>query len=89
MKILSTALLLLFALTSCVAPRKSFSQMSAAEIMAYNRTVEYRDQIYCERKTYAGSHIPRNECRTLLQIAEGSPGSLNTPSSSQSILQPQ
>ncbi len=59
--------------------------MSSEEIMAYNRTVEYPDQVLCVERTYAGSHIPRRECRSYQDIAEGRRGSLNTPSSSISI----
>lgn len=89
MRTFSFALILLLALTSCVTPRKSFSRMSSAEIMAYNRTVDYLDQVYCEKRSGTVSHIPRRECRTYRDMAEGRPGNMNTPSSSTSIPQPQ
>lgn len=84
LKILSS-LLLLLALASCATPGPKFHDMSPAELMAYNRTVEYLDQVYCEEEVGTGSHIRRNECMTYRDMYEGRVGSLNTPSSSRSI----
>lgn len=59
--------------------------MTPAEIMAYNRTVEYLNQVYCSERVGTASHIPRRECITYRDLAEGRIGPLDTPSSSYSV----
>lgn len=76
---------LLFALASCAAPAPKFHDMTAAEIMVYNRTVEYLDQVQCTERVGTGSHIRRTECNTIREILEGKVGSLDTPSSSRTV----
>lgn len=85
MKKLNITLLLLLTLASCVAPSTKFSDMTPIELMAYNRTVEYLDQVYCKKRIGTGSHIRRQECTTYRDLAEGRVGSLDTPSSSYSV----
>ena len=75
---------LLLVLASCAAPEQKFTDMTPAEIMVYNRTVEYKDQMYCSEQVSVGSHIRRQECLTYQDLVEGRSRSLNTPSSSYS-----
>lgn len=75
----------LLALTSCTAPGPKFSDMTPAEIMVHNRTVEYLDQVYCSERVGTASHIRRRECITYRDMAEGKVGALDTPSSSRSV----
>ena len=85
MKKFSITFILLLALASCAAPGTKFSDMTPVELMAYNRTVEYLDQVYCQKRIGTGSHIRRQECTSYRDLAEGRVGSLDTPSSSYSI----
>ncbi|MFT7472610.1 MAG: hypothetical protein ACI8XU_002512 [Kiritimatiellia bacterium] len=58
-------------LTACTGAPIDFERMSAADLMAYNRGVEFWDQIYCAYEIRAGSHIRRRHCNTLVEIREG------------------
>ncbi len=62
--------------------------MTPAEVIAYNRTVEYLDRVYCTEEVSVGSHIRRRECMTYQDLFEGRTRSLNTPSSSSSVPTP-
>ena len=84
MKNVTLAIPLLLALASCTVPAKQFRQMSEAELMAYNETVEYLDQIYCSETQVTFSRIPRRSCITYREMQEGRIGKLDTPSSSTS-----
>ena len=84
MKRLNITFILLLALASCTAPGVKFTDMTAAEIMAYNRTVEHLDKVYCSERVGTASHIRRQECLTFRDLAEGRIGTLDTPSSSYS-----
>ncbi|PCI76917.1 MAG: hypothetical protein COB20_09545 [SAR86 cluster bacterium] len=44
--------------------------MSASELIAYNRTVEFWDQVYCADEIRVGSHITRRHCEKLIEIRE-------------------
>lgn len=57
--------------TACAGAPIDFERMSAADLMAYNRGVEFWDQIYCSEEVRSGSHIRRRRCETLLDIKEG------------------
>lgn len=60
-----------FALTACNSNAPiDFERMSAGELMAHNRTVEFWDQVYCADEVRAGSHIRRRHCETLIEIKE-------------------
>jgi len=82
MKTFINALLILLALASCTTATTKFTNMTPAELMAYNRTVEYPDRVHCSESVSLGSHIRRQECATYRELAEGRVSSLNTPSSS-------
>jgi len=84
MKILTNASLVLIALASCTTATTKFNDMTPAELMAYNRTVEFPDKVYCSESVSLGSHIRRQECVTYKDLAEGRVRRLNTPSSSSS-----
>ena len=84
MRSLKLAPTLLLLLASCAAPQLEFKDMSGLEILAYNRTVDYLDQVYCTERVDTGSHIRRRSCQTLRDIVEGVPSPLNTPSSNRS-----
>jgi len=75
---------LLLALASCTAPSVRFTDMTPEEIIAYNQTVEYLNQMYCSERVGTASHIRRRECITYRDLAEGRIGPLDTPSSSYS-----
>lgn len=85
MKSLIIALPLSLMLASCAAPKPKFHDMSAAELMAYNRTVSYGEQVHCYNEVRLGSHIRRRSCSSLIDQIQGRIGTLNTPSSSQSL----
>lgn len=85
MKKLNITFLLLLAFASCAAPSERFNQMTPAELMVYNRTVEYKDQVYCSEQVSVGSHIRQRECLTYQDLADGRIRPLNTPSSSYSV----
>ena len=57
-----------FVLTACNSAQMNFERMSFPELVAYNRTVEPMDQIYCVEEIRAGSHIRRRHCETLIEI---------------------
>jgi hypothetical protein len=38
--------------------------------MAYNRTVEFWDQVYCAEEIRTGSRIRRRHCETLIKIRD-------------------
>ena len=61
--------IILNACSSATVPG-DFERMSTAELMAYNRTVEFMDQVYCVDEIRTGSHIRRRHCETLHQINE-------------------
>ncbi|MFT6825164.1 MAG: hypothetical protein ACJA1Q_002978 [Pseudohongiellaceae bacterium] len=84
MKNVKSAIPLLLALASCTASPTQFKHMSKAELIVYNRSVEYLDQVYCSRQTVTFSRIPRHSCITFREMEEGRIGSLDTPSSSTS-----
>jgi hypothetical protein len=85
MNTLNITFISLLTLASCTTAGVKFSDMTPAEIMAYNRTVKYLDQLYCSELVSIGSHIRRYECVTHRDLAEGRVGSLDTPSSSYSV----
>ncbi|MEX0964216.1 MAG: hypothetical protein WDZ52_09290 [Pseudohongiellaceae bacterium] len=85
MKSLSFALPLFLLLASCTTAQPKFRDMSATELMEHNSTVSYSDQVYCTEEVGLGSHIRRRSCTTLLDQIQGRIGTLNTPSSSQSL----
>jgi len=84
MKKLNITFLFLLALASCATPSIKFSDMTPTEIMAYNRKVEYLDQVFCSDRVGTASHIRRRECVTYRGLAQGRTGTLDTPSSSYS-----
>jgi len=59
-----------FILTACNSAQMDFERMSFPELVAYNRTVEPMDQVYCVEEIRAGSHIRRRHCETLIEIQE-------------------
>ena len=58
-------------LNACTGAFIDFERMSATDLIAYNRGVEFWDQIYCTYEVRAGSHIRRRHCNTLIEIREG------------------
>ncbi|MFT7470636.1 MAG: hypothetical protein ACI8XU_000528 [Kiritimatiellia bacterium] len=84
MKNVKFAIPLLLALASCTGSSTQFKHMSKAELIVYNRSVEYLDQVYCSREAVTFSNIPRRSCLTFREMEEGRVGSLDTPSSSTS-----
>jgi hypothetical protein len=59
--------------------------MSEMELIRYNRTVPYLDEVYCSEEMSIGSHIRERSCGTKRDIIEGRTGSLGNPSSSISV----
>ena len=59
-----------FILTACNSTPMDFERMSFPELVAYNRTVEPLDQVYCVEEIRVGSHIRRRYCDTLIEIQE-------------------
>jgi len=58
-------------LSTCSSvPEIDFERMSVADLMAYNRTVEFGDQIHCAEEIRAGSHIRRRHCETLTEMQD-------------------
>ena len=55
-------------LSACSTNRLNFERMEVAELIAYNRSVDFWDQVYCVNEIRAGSHIRRRHCSTLLEI---------------------
>jgi starvation-inducible outer membrane lipoprotein len=69
-----TCLLVLTALlgsacTSATTGRR-FEKMSANELMTYNRSVQFMEQVYCVEEVRTGSHVRRRHCETLYEIQE-------------------
>lgn len=88
MKIHHFAAPLLLVLASCAAPPPKFKDMTSAELLAYNRSVDPIDQVYCRKEVSTGSHIRRQNCIVLRDLIYGTTRSLDTPSSSRTILSP-
>ena len=58
-------------LASCgSAPGGDFRKMSSTELIAYNRTVEFWDQVYCADEIRAGTHIRRRYCETYMELQD-------------------
>ena len=56
-------------LTACnITDQRDFDRMNSAELVAYNRTVDFWDQVHCVTEVRTGSHIKRRHCNTLLEI---------------------
>ncbi len=47
-----------------------FSKMSSTELVAYNRSVEFWDQVYCADEIRAGTHIRRRYCETYMELQD-------------------
>ena len=47
-----------------------FRKMSSTELIAYNRTVEFWDQVYCADEIRAGTHIRRRYCETYMELQD-------------------
>ena len=88
MKIIYAIVPLLLTIASCAAPPPKFKDMSSVELLAYNRTVEPIDQVFCKKEVSTGSHIRRQNCVRLRDLMEGNTLTLDTPSSSLSVLNP-
>ncbi|GJM12355.1 MAG: hypothetical protein DHS20C12_07580 [Pseudohongiella sp.] len=60
------------ALSACASnPNEiNFERMDPLELMAYNQSVDFWDQVYCSDEIRAGSHIRRRYCETLIEIQE-------------------
>lgn len=58
----------LLGLTACSSNNINFERMERDELVAYNRSVDFWDQVYCVDEIRAGSHIRRRHCNTLLEI---------------------
>ncbi len=87
MKIKNLFLLSLLLLVACVAQdNRNFERMSEAELFEYNRSVSAMDQIFCTEQVNTGSHIRKRSCRTVYELISGQPTTLDTPSSSSSII---
>jgi len=84
-KLFITFLLLL---ASCAVANKRIHDMTPADILSYNRTVNYLDRVHCIEEVRVGSHIRRRECISYRDLAEGRVRSLNTPSSSTLVAPP-
>ncbi len=83
-----TGLFLVFgclSLAACKSDQSDFKHMNSAELVAYNRTVDFWDQVYCVVEVRTGSHIRRRHCNTLYEIytqVERSASSVNVMSAS-------
>ena len=55
-------------LSACKTGQSDFKHMNSAELVAYNRTVDFWDQVHCVSEVRTGSHIKRRHCSTLLEI---------------------
>ena len=47
-----------------------FSKMSSTELVAYNRSVEFWDQVYCADEIRAGTHIRRRYCEIYMELQD-------------------
>ncbi len=47
-----------------------FRKMSSPELIVYNRTVEFWDQVYCADEIRAGTHIRRRYCETYMELQD-------------------
>ena len=47
-----------------------FRKMSSPELIAYNRTVEFWDQVYCADEIRAGTYIRRRYCETYMELQD-------------------
>ena len=56
-------------LGSCASTERSFERMSFEELAFYNSTADLADTVYCIEEVRTGSHIRKNFCATLIEIA--------------------
>ena len=63
------AIIACLTLGSCASNETSFESMSFEELAIYNSTAELADTVYCIEGVRTGSHIRKNRCATLLEIA--------------------
>ncbi len=85
MKALALAGMSIILLSACATPQPRFEQMSEDELIAYNESVPFEQQVYCRQEVQVGSHIRKRVCVTVQDMLWGTIRSLNTPSSSSSI----
>lgn len=66
-----------------------FKRMTEQELMAYNASVPFEDQVFCETAAHTASRIPRRSCITVRDIMAGVThiGRLETASSNTSVSQ--
>lgn len=75
----------LLTLVAYTTGQPRFPNMSEMELIRYNRTVPYLDEVYCSEEMSIGSHIRERSCGNKRDIIEGRTGSLGNPSSSISV----
>jgi hypothetical protein len=66
--ILAVCTLLVFA--SCNSSSLNFASMTDLELAAYNQTVGLEDKVYCSSDIQIGSHIRKNNCKTVLEMMD-------------------
>lgn len=89
MKIITMMILTLSALAACNSSKPSFKKMSELELVEYNSSVNYWDKIHCEEATRIGSHMRKRTCVTYRALIGGGLTTLETASSSSSIVRGQ
>jgi hypothetical protein len=60
----------LIVLTACSSNQKSFNNMSAEEIYAYNLNRPIEDQVICQERRRSASRIRGNVCMTFQEMTE-------------------
>jgi len=65
----------LLILAACTGAPIDFERMSVADLMTYNRSAGFWDQVYCADEVRSGSHIRRRHCDTLVDIRDGNANS--------------
>lgn len=56
------------ALGACTSNTPAFTRMTYAEIVEYNASVDYADQVVCFRALRTGTNIKRRYCETIEQM---------------------
>ena len=60
----------LLALASCSTTVIPIERMSEEELFAYNKSVDFWDQVYCTNDIRTGSHIRKRVCATLRELQD-------------------
>lgn len=66
--LLAVCTVLVFA--SCSSSPLNFAGMTDVELAAYNQSVTFEDKVYCSSDVQIGSHIRKNNCKTVLEMMD-------------------